>query len=231
MKRIDQLLAQNKAWAKERIAIDPQYFLRLSKTQKPHTLWIGCSDSRVSVNVITQTEPGEIFVHRNIANLVISTDFNLLSVLEYGVDVLKVGLIVLCGHENCGGIQAALRRPTTDEPVFVGTWIKSIRDVYRIHRDAIEALDTEEARVNRLSELSAKEQAHNLAQSFIVRRAWQRGQPLSIHGVMYSLLTGTLRSILEIESPPFRGLPSQSPDSKRLSHFSGREGLGEGLEE
>lgn len=201
MRIIDQLLLQNKAWAEERVALDPEYFLRLSKTQRPHTLWIGCSDSRVSVNVITETEPGEIFVHRNIANLVVSTDFNLLSVIEYAVDVLKVELIILCGHENCGGVEAVLTTPDSQELIFVGTWLRNIRDIYRLHRQEIDALDSEEDRVNRLSELSAREQAHNLAQSFIIQRAWRRGQPLTIHGMMYSLKTGTLRPIVEIASP------------------------------
>lgn len=212
MKIIDQLLLQNKAWAKERAELDPEYFLRLSKTQQPHTLWIGCSDSRVSVNVITETEPGEIFVHRNIANLVVSTDFNLLSVIEYAVDVLKVELIILCGHESCGGVQSVLTMPDSHELVFVGTWLRSIRDIYRLHRQEIDALDSEEDRVNRLAELNAREQAHNLAQSFIIQRAWRRGQPLTIHGVMYSLKTGTLRPIVEISSPP----PALGPDIKAV---------------
>ena len=211
MKIIDQLLLQNKAWAEERAELDPEFFLHLSKTQRPHTLWIGCSDSRVSVNVITETEPGEIFVHRNIANLVVSTDFNLLSVIEYAVDVLKVELIILCGHESCGGIQAALTMPDSHELVFVGTWLRNVRDIYRLHRQEIDSLATEEERVNCLSELSAREQAHNLAQSFIIQRAWRRGQALTIQGVMYSLKTGTLRPIVEIASPP----PAMGPDIKK----------------
>ena len=202
MRIIDQLFLQNKAWAEERAELDPEFFLRLSQTQQPHTLWIGCSDSRVSVNVITETEPGEIFVHRNIANLVVSTDFNLLSVIEYAVDVLQVEQIILCGHEGCGGIQTALTMPDSHELVFVGTWLRNIRDTYRLHRQEIDALENKEDRVNRLAELSAREQAHNLAQSFIIQRAWQRGQPLTIHGVMYSLKTGTLRPIVEMASPP-----------------------------
>jgi carbonic anhydrase len=211
MKIIDQLLLQNKAWAEERAELDPEFFLRLSRTQRPHTLWIGCSDSRVSVNIITETEPGEIFVHRNIANLVVSTDFNLLSVIEYAVDVLKVELIILCGHENCGGIQAALTMPDSHELVFVGTWLRNVRDIYRLHRQEIDALATEGERVNCLSELSAREQAHNLAQSFIIQRAWQRGQALTIQGVMYSLRTGKLRPIIEIASPP----PAMGPAIKK----------------
>ncbi len=215
MRIIDQLLLQNKAWAEERAALDPDFFLRLSQTQRPHTLWIGCSDSRVSVNVITETEPGEIFVHRNIANLVVSTDFNLLSVIEYAVDVLKVELIILCGHESCGGVQAALTMPDSHELIFVGTWLRNIRDIYRLHRQEIDILDSEEDRVNRLSELSAREQAHNLAQSFIIQRAWQRGQPLTIHGVMYSLKTGTLRPVAEIASPPSALGPAIKGGSKQ----------------
>ena len=210
MKIINQLLLQNKAWAEERVGLDPAYFLRLVKTQQPHTLWVGCSDSRVSVNVITQTEPGEIFVHRNIANLVVSTDFNLLSIIEYAVDVLKIDLIILCGHENCGGIRTALTMPDSHELIFVGTWIRNIRDIYRLHRQEIDALDAEEARINRLAELSAREQAHNLAQSFIIQRAWQRGRPLTIYGLMYSLSQGTLRPIVEITSPP----PAMGPAIK-----------------
>ena len=211
MKIIDQLLLQNKAWAEDRAELDPEFFVRLSKTQRPHTLWIGCSDSRVSVNVITETEPGEIFVHRNIANLVVSTDFNLLSVIEYAVDVLKVELIILCGHESCGGIKAALTMPDSHELIFVGTWLRNVRDIYRLHRQEIDSLATEEERVNCLSELSAREQAHNLAQSFIIQRAWQRGQALTIQGVMYSLRTGILRPIVEIASPP----PAMGPDIKK----------------
>jgi carbonic anhydrase len=197
MTPIEMLLRQNKSWAQEKKAVDPQYFTRLAKIQKPHSLWIGCSDSRIPADTITATEPGEIFIHRNIANLVVSTDFNLLSVLEYAVDILKVRQILICGHEQCGGIQAALSPPPESNFVYVGKWLKYIRDTHRLYQDEIDALPDEQARANKLAELSVKEQVKNLAETFIVRRAWERGQELPIYGLMYSLKEGTLRIVTE----------------------------------
>ena len=195
---IDDLLAQNKLWVGEKKAQDTEYFNKLSRAQEPHTLWIGCSDSRVSVNIITGTAPGEIFVHRNVANLIVNTDFNLLTVVEYAVDVLKVGQIVVCGHEQCGGIEAVLSQPDDFDFIFVGKWLKPIQDTYRIHKQEIDALDDMGQRVTRLAELNTLEQAHNLAQNYIVQRAWKKGSSLRIHGLMYCLREGTLRRVIEL---------------------------------
>jgi carbonic anhydrase len=197
MKAYEKLLLENKAWAKEQVQQDPDFFSRLEHLQSPEFLWIGCSDSRVPANQITGTHPGEIFVHRNIANLVINTDVNLLSVLEFAVSVLKVKHIIVCGHYGCGGVKAALTN--NDYKQVLNMWLRNIKDVHRLYRDEIDALDGE-ARVNRLIELTVKEQVMNLAKTSIVQRAWKEGNYPHLHGWVYSLTDGIINPIFELEA-------------------------------
>ena len=160
MKPFEKLLQENKEWAAQMVATDPDYFMRLANIQNPEILWIGCSDSRVPANTITGTEPGEIFVHRNIANMVVHTDLNLLSVLDYAVNMLKVKHIIVCGHYGCGGVKAAMNRHSIG---IINKWIRNIKDVYRFHRDELEMIPDEELRTNKLVELNVREQILNLA--------------------------------------------------------------------
>jgi carbonic anhydrase len=197
MKAYEKLLLENKAWAKEQVQADPEFFSRLEHLQSPEFLWIGCSDSRVPANQITGTHPGEIFVHRNIANLVINTDVNLLSVLEYAVVVLKVKHVIVCGHYGCGGVKAALT--DNDYKQVLNMWLRNIKDVHRLYRDEIDALEGE-ARVNRLIELSVKEQVMNLAKTSIIQRAWKEGSYPHLHGWVYSLNDGIINPIFEMEA-------------------------------
>lgn len=191
-----KLLLENKAWAKEKVMDDPEYFSRLSGLQTPEFLWIGCSDSRVPANEITGTEPGEIFVHRNIANMVVHTDLNLLSVLQYAVEYLEVKHIIVCGHYGCGGVKAALSHHSLG---IINKWLRNIKDVYRINRDEIEALGTDEEKSNRLVELNVKEQVMHLAETSIVQKAWKHHQRPHLHGWVYGLNDGILKQIFEME--------------------------------
>ncbi len=169
MKVYEQLLLENKAWAKAKVEDDPQFFERLVNIQKPEFLWIGCSDSRVPPTEITQTQPGEIFIHRNIANMVVHTDMNLLSVLQYAVEVLQVDHVIVCGHYGCGGVKAAM---TNQSYGIIDTWLRNIKDVYRHHKDQIDALENEDDRLNKLIELNVKEQLLNVAKTSIIQEAW-----------------------------------------------------------
>jgi carbonic anhydrase len=195
MKSYEKLLLENKAWASEKIQDDPEYFQRLAQIQTPEFLWIGCSDSRVPANEITGTQPGEIFVHRNIANMVIHTDLNLLSVLEYAVNVLKVKHIIVCGHYGCGGVKAAMTRHSLG---IINKWIRNIKDVYRYHRDEIDSIPDETKKVNRLVELNVQEQVINLAKTSIVQSAWKYDQRPAIHGWVYGLQDGLINPIFEM---------------------------------
>lgn len=197
MKSYERLLLENKAWAKERVEDDPEYFHRLEKIQTPEFLWIGCSDSRVPANQITGTNPGEIFVHRNIANMVVHTDLNLLSVLEYAVVYLKVKNIIVCGHYGCGGVRAAL---TSNSYGIINKWLRNIIDVHRIHRDEIDALPDEDQRCNRLVELNVREQVFNLAKTSIIQKAWKYEQRPNIHGWVYGLHDGIIKPIFQLEA-------------------------------
>src|SRR6478609_4001158 len=170
MKPYEKLLLENKAWAQEHVETDPEYFTRMSKVQTPEFLWIGCSDSRVPANEITNTDPGEIFVHRNIANLVVHTDLNLLSVLQYAVEVLKVEHVIVCGHYGCGGVKAAL---THTDLGLINKWLRNIKDTYFYHKDELNAIQDMEKRTDRLTELSVMDQVMNLAQTSIIQRAWK----------------------------------------------------------
>ncbi len=193
MKTLKQLFKQNREWATEILKTDPDYFKKLSQQQSPRYLWIGCSDSRVPANQITGLEPGEVFVHRNIANMVIHTDFNCLSVIQYAVDVLKVTDIILCGHYGCGGVAAALR---TDRFGIIDNWIRNIKDVYFMHRDELDLLpDNSVEKINRLCELNVKEQVANLCHTTVIQDAWKRSQPVSVHGWIYGLNDGLLKDL------------------------------------
>lgn len=189
---IDQLIENNKNWASEVIIADPEYFSRLADAQKPEFLWIGCSDSRVPADRITGTQPGEIFVHRNIANMVVHTDMNLLAVLEYAVDHLKVKHIIVCGHYGCGGVKAAMTRHNYD---LINKWIRNIKDVYRTHRNTIDYQTKPEDRLNKLIELNVEEQVMNLAKTSIVQRSWKKNKAPTIHGWVYSLHDGLIKTI------------------------------------
>jgi carbonic anhydrase len=195
MKPFEKLLLENKAWASEMLEIDNQYFKRLSSLQQPEFLWIGCSDSRVPANEITGTQPGEIFVHRNIANLVVNTDINMLSVLQYAVEVLKVKHVIVVGHYGCGGVKAAMNQHHYG---IINHWLKNIKDVYRFHREEIDALPTEEDRANRLTELNVIEQVFNLSKTSIIQSAWKYEQRPHLHGWVYGLNDGLLRTVSDI---------------------------------
>ena len=193
MDSINKLLLENKAWAAEKKADDPEYFKALSLIQTPEFLWIGCSDSRVPANEITGTQPGEIFVHRNIANMVIHTDVNLLSVLEYAVAHLKVKHVIVCGHYGCGGIKAAMTNH--DFKQVLNMWLRNIKDVYRLHRDELEAISNQEQRENRLTELNVQEQVLHLAKTSIIQRAWKFRKGPDLHGLVYGLKDGLLNTV------------------------------------
>lgn len=195
MKSYQKLLLENKAWASEKKQDNPDFFKRLELIQKPDFLWIGCSDSRVSASTVTGTQPGEIFVHRNIANMVVHTDLNLLSVLEYAVVYLKVKHIIVCGHYGCGGVKAAM---TNHSLGIINKWLRNIKDVYRIHEDELNAISNEELRTNRLVELNVIEQVNNLAKTSIIQKAWKNEQHPHLHGWVYGLHDGIIKPIFEM---------------------------------
>ena len=195
MKAYEKLLLENKAWASEKVADDPDYFNRLAHIQTPEFLWIGCSDSRVPANEITGTQPGEIFVHRNVANMVIHTDLNLLTVLEYAVHHLKVKHVIVCGHYGCGGIKASM---TQHNFGIINKWLRNIKDVYRYHRDEIDNIKDEESRVNRMVELNVQEQVMNLAKTSIIQKAWKQNQFPHLHGWVYGLKDGLIKPVFEM---------------------------------
>jgi carbonic anhydrase len=195
MKSYDKLLLENKAWAAEKIQNDPNYFTKLSGIQTPEFLWIGCSDSRVPANEITGTAPGEIFVHRNIANMVVHTDVNLLSVLEYAVKFLEVKHVIVCGHYGCGGVKASMAQHNLG---IINKWIMHIKDVQRIHMEELQAIGDEDARTNRLVELNVIEQVTNLAKTSIIQKAWKDRQGPHLHGWVYGLENGLIKPIFEL---------------------------------
>lgn len=197
MYSIDKLLLENKAWAAEKKADDPEYFERLSHLQTPEFLWIGCSDSRVPANEITGTQPGEIFVHRNIANMVIHTDVNLLSVLEFAVSHLKVKHVIICGHYGCGGIKAAMTNH--DYKQVLNMWLRNIKDVYRHHRAELDAIEDMEQRTDRLTELNVQEQVMHLSKTSIIQRAWKQEQRPKLHGWVYGLKDGLIKPVFEMD--------------------------------
>ncbi|MGI9213959.1 MAG: carbonate dehydratase [Methylococcaceae bacterium] len=197
MKPYDKLLLENKAWANEQTTREPDYFRKLVHKQTPDFLWIGCADSRVPAEIITNAEPGEIFVHRNIANQIVKTDFNSLSVVQYAVQVLGVKHVVVCGHYNCGGVRAALDR---QQPhlTLVNKWLLHIKDVYRLHQLEIEALPTMNERANRLVELNVIEQVYNLAHTAIIQKCWKTERRPTLHGWVYGLDDGVIHELITL---------------------------------
>lgn len=192
MEQIEQLLLQNKAWVEQKNMEDPQFFNRLSKIQTPHFLWIGCSDSRVPANQITGTDPGEMFVHRNIANMVVHTDMSMLSVLDYAVNVLEVPHVIVCGHYGCGGVRAAM---SDKQFGLIDNWIRHIKDVYRLHRDELDALEDLEQRENRFIELNVIEQVLDLTQTSIIQNAWATRKSPYVHGWVYDIRNGLIKDL------------------------------------
>jgi carbonic anhydrase len=195
MQSYEKLLLENKAWVQEKISDNPNFFSHLAEIQRPEFLWIGCSDSRVPANEITNTEPGEIFVHRNIANMVVHTDLNMLSVLQYAVEVLKVKHIIVCGHYGCGGVKAAM---TNQQLGLINKWLRNIKDIYRLHQEELLTIENETKRVDRLIELNIEEQVYNLAKTSIVQTAWKKeGRPI-LHGWVYDIHDGILHDLLKV---------------------------------
>ena len=191
MKKLPELFANNRRWAAERVRVDPAFFSRLASQQAPAYLWIGCSDSRVPANEIVDLPPGELFVHRNVANLVVHTDLNCLSVLQYAVDALRVKHIIVCGHYGCGGVRAAMSGAKLG---LIDNWLRHVQDVHQKHAVHVDPLP-EDAREDRLCELNVLEQALNVSETTVVQDAWARGQPLTLHGWIYRLDDGLLRDL------------------------------------
>jgi carbonic anhydrase len=189
---LPNLFENNVRWAQGKVSADPEFFARLARQQAPKYLWIGCADSRVPANEICGLAPGEMFVHRNVANVVVHTDFNCLSVMQFAIDVLKVSHIIVCGHYGCGGVQAALQ----DRPHgLIDNWLRHIKDVYRLRAAEIDALPMDKERVNRLCELNVMQQVENVCHTTLVQEAWARGQELCVHGWIYDIHDGLLKDL------------------------------------
>jgi len=187
-----KIFDNNKEWVKTKLNENPDYFNHLAKGQKPPILWIGCSDSRVPANEITGTQPGEIFVHRNIANMVIHTDINMLSVLDYAVNVLEVSHVIICGHYGCGGIAAALENNPTG---IIGNWLRHIWDVYRLHKDEVDAIQDLATKQRRMVELNIEEQVFHMVNTSIIQNAWDKGKFVQVHGLVYDVANGLLKDL------------------------------------
>jgi carbonic anhydrase len=199
MRKLKNLFDNNKKWAARIQADDPDFFKKLSTQQLPEYLWIGCSDSRVPATEIVDLLPGEIFVHRNVANVVVHTDFNCLSVLQFAVEILKVKHVIVCGHYGCGGVQTAMRNTQLG---LIDNWLRHIKDIYCKHEAELLEIVTDADRLNRLCELNVIEQVHNICHTTIVQQAWRAGQPLAVHGWIYGLSDGLLKDLnVCIESP------------------------------
>ncbi|MDQ3817408.1 MAG: carbonate dehydratase [Acidobacteriota bacterium] len=192
MRDLENLLENNRAWAEAIKTDNPEFFQTLAKQQSPTYLWIGCSDSRVPATQLVALLPGEMFVHRNVANVVTHTDFNCLSVMQFAVDVLKVSHIIVCGHYGCGGVQAAMRNLSLG---LIDNWLRHVQDVMRGHESSLSEIKDETARLNKLCELNVREQVLNVSRTTIVQSAWNRGQELAVHGWIYSLEDGLLRDL------------------------------------
>lgn len=192
MSSLEDLLLKNQEWSQKIRATDPNFFPTLAKQQSPEYLWIGCSDSRVPANDIVGLMPGELFVHRNVANMVVHTDMNLLSVLQFAVDVLHVKHVIVCGHYGCGGVRAALRN---QELGIIDNWILEIKDLAHEKRKLLDGIDNNEAKVNKLCEINVKRQVKNLCHTTIVQNCWRREQPLSVHGWIYGLDNGIINDL------------------------------------
>lgn len=199
MQACDELLQKNKVWAANKQKEDPGFFDRLANKQSPEFLWIGCSDSRVAPEIVVGAEPGDIFMHRNIANQVIHTDFNCLSVLQYAVSILKVKHIVVCGHYNCGGIKAAMDQQRSDL-LITNKWLMHIKNTYRLHQDEIDAFDDDDNRLNRLVELNVVEQINALSHTSIIQDAWREGDGPTLHGWVYGVHDGIITPMITLNS-------------------------------
>ena len=208
-KTYKRLLSNNKRWVVKQLRTDPNFFEDLAKGQQPEYLWIGCSDSRVPANQITGTTPGEMFVHRNIANMVVHSDMNMLSVLSYAVEVLKVKHIIVCGHYGCGGVIAAMGNKQLG---LIDNWLRHIKDVYRLHHLELDAITDETQRARRFVELNVVEQVIDLGKTSIVQNAWQKKQPLHIHGWVYDIHDGIIKD-LDVTFTGVKDLPA-------IYHFS-----------
>jgi carbonic anhydrase len=195
MESIKRLFLENQAWAKSKLLLDDKYFETMAKDQKPEYLWIGCADSRVPPSEITNTDPGEMFVHRNIANLVVHTDVNVLSVVQYAVEALKVKHVIVCGHYNCGGVKAALGNQSLG---LIDNWIRNIKDVVALNHAELKKVPNEMDRVNLLVELNVKEQVKNLMYTSIIQQAWKNNNAPHLHGWVYDLKTGLLKDIMTV---------------------------------
>lgn len=206
--KFETLFARNRAWAERIKAINPEFFLNLSRQQKPEFLWIGCADSRVPANEIVDLPPGEVFVHRNIANVVVPSDLNCLSVIQYAVEVLEISHIIVCGHYGCGGVKAAL---SEDDHGLIDNWLRHIRNVKRLHAEEFTDLSDEDAKVDRLCELNVIEQVHNVCATTIVRDAWARGSDVRVDGWVYSIKDGILKGLCS-RGPETMGVnPAKAP--------------------
>jgi carbonic anhydrase len=196
METYKRLLLNNKAWVQDKMGLREDFFSRTSGVQKPEFLWIGCSDSRVPAEEVTGVEPGELFVHRNIANLVVHTDFNMLSVVQYAVEVLEVKHVIVCGHYGCGGVRAAMSRQHLG---LINKWLRHIKDIYRLHASELDTIPDEDARYARLIELNVFEQVSHLAELSFVQLAWKRSKRPTLHGWIYDMNTGYLKQIAKID--------------------------------
>jgi len=199
MEQLNHLFENNRAWAAQMVAHDPAFFDRLAHQQAPRYLWIGCADSRVPATQITGLAPGEIFVHRNVANVVVDTDLNCLAVIQYAVEVLQVEHIIVCGHYGCGGVNAALNNRKLG---LIDNWLHHIHDVIRTHAELLAHIDDEHARLDRLCELNVIEQVRNVCETTIVQGAWERGQKLAVHGWLYSVADGLLQDARMVVAGP-----------------------------
>jgi carbonic anhydrase len=219
MRELDYLFRNNRQWAERLRSYDPEFFHELAEQQSPEFLWIGCSDSRVPANDIVGLMPGELFVHRNVANLMVHSDINSLSVLQFAVDVLKVRHIIVCGHYGCGGVRAAMQQ---QELGLIDHWLRHIRDVHQKHQQELATLKNEEQRINRLCELNVLEQVNHVCETSIVQNAWSRGQELSVHGWIYAIDDGHLRDLhLSISGqeqvhPIYQVFQETPPDIRRV---------------
>jgi len=209
MDRIKKLLLENKAWAQSKVDIHAEYFSDMAKDQNPEYLWVGCSDSRVPESEITNSNPGQIFVHRNIANLVVNTDINFLSVLSYAVNTLQIPHIIICGHYNCGGVRAALSHASLG---LIDNWVRNIKDTYFTHQIEVDKATSEAERVNKLVELNVMEQVKNLSHTSIIQKAWHERNAPHIHGWVYDLNSGLLKELVSLK-------PGTSVDSAHLYNF------------
>lgn len=199
MSSFENLLEQNKKWALKKYQNDSNFFKKLTKTQNPEILWIGCSDSRVPAEVIVNAEPGEIFNHRNIANQIIHTDFNCLSAIQYAVNILQVKHIIVCGHYNCGGIQVALNNPSINTTI-TNKWLMHIKHTYRLHQLELDNIFHEPDRINRLAELNVIEQVHSLTHTSIIQQAWNKQEHPRLHGWIYNMNAGLIKPMITLTS-------------------------------